>query len=35
MSHYLIQQIEQRPNITVRTCTEVALRRRRAITSND
>ena len=23
MSHYLIQQIEQRPNITVRTCTEV------------
>ncbi|OBK52039.1 FAD-dependent oxidoreductase [Mycobacterium sp. 1081908.1] len=27
MSYYLIQQIEQRPNITVRTCTEV----RRAI----
>src|ERR1700753_275893 len=23
MSHYLIEQIEQRPNITVRTCTEV------------
>ena len=23
MSHYLIQQIEQRPNITVRSCTEV------------
>ncbi|OCB23641.1 fused response regulator/thioredoxin-disulfide reductase [Mycobacterium malmoense] len=23
MSHYLIQQIRQRPNITVRTCTEV------------
>jgi len=23
MSHYLIQQIEARPNITVRTCTEV------------
>jgi thioredoxin reductase (NADPH) len=23
MSHYLIQQIEQRPNINVRTCTEV------------
>jgi thioredoxin reductase (NADPH) len=23
MSHYLIQQIEQRPNISVRTCTEV------------
>ncbi|UXA08044.1 FAD-dependent oxidoreductase [Mycobacterium sp. SMC-2] len=23
MSHYLIQQIQQRPNITVRTCTEV------------
>ena len=23
MSHYLIEQIDQRPNITVRTCTEV------------
>jgi len=22
MSHYLIQQIEQRPNITVRSCTK-------------
>ena len=26
MSYYLIQQIEQNPKITVRTCTEVQLR---------
>ena len=24
MSHYLIEQIEKIPNITVRTCTEIA-----------